>query len=120
MSFMDSITLSPIEINTIIGILPHERIIPQPLLISVTLFFDMTKAAETDSVDFTVNYAEVLGCVISFSESHHCQLLESFSLKLADLLLFSFPLLHSVSLGIEKPQAFEKKPLVTLNLTRHN
>jgi dihydroneopterin aldolase len=120
MALMDSITLSPIEINTIIGILPQERITPQPLMISVTLFFDMTEAVRTDSVDSTVNYAEVLACVLSFSDSHHCELLETFAGRLADLLLSSFPLLQSVSLVIEKPQVFGGKPLVTLNLTRHN
>ncbi len=119
MTCVDSITLHPIAINTIIGILPHERVAPQLLVVSVTLFFDMTDAALHDRVEYTVDYAAVLETVMEFSTHHQFDLIEAFAVSLADELLLRFLRLKSVSVGLEKPQAFHSAPMVCLKLTRY-
>jgi len=116
---MDSITLSPIRINTIIGVLPEEKAHPQPLVVTVTLFLEMSEAIDYDDVQFTVDYAAVLAKVDAFVSQHTFQLLEAFAGRLGDELLMAFTKLQAVEIIVEKPQIFDSNPLVSLKLTRY-
>jgi len=116
---MDSITLHPIDINTIIGVLPHERLTPQLVRLTLTLHLDLTLPGQTDSIDHTVDYARVIDCVTATCLGTSFLLIEKLADHLATTLLSQFALLHSVSIGLEKPEAFNRAPTVRLQITRH-
>ena len=56
---LDRIRVSHIHAASIVGILPHERIDPQPLHIDIDLGVNVRPASMTESCALTVDYAAV-------------------------------------------------------------
>ena len=60
----DRIDISGLRAVTIVGALPHEREIPQPLQIDLSLEVDLRDAGRTDELGDTVHYGLVADRVI--------------------------------------------------------
>ena len=52
----DQITLKGMRFHTCVGLLPHERQIPQPLILDLTVWASLRKAGESDSPDELLDY----------------------------------------------------------------
>ena len=61
----DQIEISAIRTVAIVGALPHEREIPQPLQIDLTLDVDLGDAGRSDDLDDTVHYGWVADQVVA-------------------------------------------------------
>ena len=91
--------------DCIIGILPAERITPQPLLLDLDLQLDFAPAVASESVVDTVNYAAVSEQLEALAVSSQFQLVETFAARACELILVSHPLVQEVAITIKKPQA---------------
>ena len=79
----DSIRLNDVYFYAYHGVLPEEKKLGQPFLVSLELFVDLQKAGETDDLDNTVNYADVYETVKAVMEGPSRHLLESLAETIA-------------------------------------
>ena len=98
---MDQLKLNGIEVECIIGDLPEERESEQRLLVDVALDIDLKNAANSDSLDDTVDYALLVGDIREALEDAQCRLLERAAGVVADVCL-SDPRVERVTVGVRK------------------
>ncbi|WP_394754475.1 dihydroneopterin aldolase [Crenothrix sp.] len=87
---MDIIFLGGLEIETIIGIYDWERTTKQTVVLDIEMAFDITKAAETDDIEYTLDYKKVSKRIISFVEDSQFLLVEKLIVEIANILLTEF------------------------------
>ena len=100
----EQIFIEGLEIEAIIGVLPHERTTPQPLLIDVMLTTDITTAAQSTRLTDTIDYAEVCEQIKTLCQREEALLLETLADKIANT-LFQDDRVSALSVRIAKPRA---------------
>jgi len=89
---VDKLILSDLRVPTLIGVHAHEHLAPQILVITAILSISIEKAASTDSIENVLDYTQIQQAILDFAKQASCQLLESFSVRLADHLKKQFQL----------------------------
>lgn len=97
----DRIDISGLRAVTIVGALPHEREIPQPLQIDLSLEVDLRDAGRTDELGDTVHYGLVADRVTAAVEESKDILLERLVARIADEVL-SFDRVDAVDVELTK------------------
>lgn len=87
----DKILLAGIEFYGHLGLTEAEREVGQRYVVDVELSVDLRRAAQSDAIAETVNYAEVYGRVVAIGESRRYRLIEPLADELARVLLEHFP-----------------------------
>ena len=87
---MDIIFLGGLEIETIIGIYDWERETKQTVVLDIEMAFDIQKAAETDDIQYTLDYKTVSKRIISFVETSQFLLVEKLISEIATIILHEF------------------------------
>ena len=87
---MDIIFLGGLEIETIIGIYDWERVTKQVVILDIEMAFDIQKAAETDDIQYTLDYKTVSHRIISFVEASQFLLVEKLISEIADIIRNEF------------------------------
>ncbi len=87
---MDIIYLRDLRIDTVIGIYAWERRIKQTIILDIEMATDIRKAAQTDSIDDTLNYKAVAKRLIDFVGNSNFQLVETLSERVAEIVLNEF------------------------------
>jgi dihydroneopterin aldolase len=87
---MDIIFLGGLEIETIIGIYDWERVTKQTVILDIEMAFDIQKAAETDDIQYTLDYKTVSQRVVSFVETSQFFLVEKLISEIADIIRNEF------------------------------
>ncbi len=87
---MDIIFLGGLEIETIIGIYDWERVTKQTVILDIEMAFDIQKAAETDDIQYTLDYKTVSHRIISFVEASQFLLVEKLISEIADIIRNEF------------------------------
>ena len=87
---MDIIFLGGLEIETIIGIYDWERITKQKVILDIEMAFDISKAAETDDIAYTLDYKTVSKRIISFVETSEFYLVEKLIVEIANIIRTEF------------------------------
>jgi len=90
---MDIIFLNDLQVQTVIGIYDWERKVKQTISIDLEMAADIRKAAESDSIEHTINYKAVAKRLIAFIEQSEYQLVETLAEKVASIVMdeFSIP-----------------------------
>jgi dihydroneopterin aldolase len=101
----DRIFISELHVECIVGILPHEREQPQPLLIDVELSLDTSLAAYSGRIAATCDYARVADELETLLNFRRYKLLEMAAEELAAMLLGVHPNVSDVHLRLSKPHA---------------
>ena len=101
---MGKIFLNQLEISTIIGTLPHERIAPQQLFVDIEIVTDMKAAALSDDLHDALDYSAVEREVVQLVEKSSFQLLEAL-LNAIGSAVITHPEVISCKVRIEKPAA---------------
>ncbi len=114
---MDKILIKDLRANGIIGIYEHERITPQDMLINVTLFTDIRKAAESDDIADCVDYEKTANKLKAHAETSRRLTVEALAEDLARLCLET-PGVRGVSLRVEKTQAIAFTTSVGVEIER--
>lgn len=116
----DFIKIQDIVVFANHGVLNEEKTMGQKFIITLELYADMSKAAETDDIDNAVNYAEVCSFVTEFTKTNRCRLIEAAAENIANALLIAYPMLRRVDITLKKPWAPIGLPLdsVSVKLSR--
>ena len=113
----DTIFLSDMRVETVIGIWEWERKIRQTVSIDLEMGADIRRAAETDSIDDTLNYKAVAKRVQQFVSEAEFQLVETLAEKVAGIILVEFDV-PRVTVRINKPGAIRGARDVGVMITR--
>lgn len=97
----DHILISDLRVVSVIGVLDHEREIPQPLRVDVDIHVDLHDAGLSDDLTETVHYGEVCTQLTAIARDNSDQLLERLAQRMADVVL-SFPRVSAVDLTLTK------------------
>jgi 7,8-dihydroneopterin aldolase/epimerase/oxygenase len=100
----DTIFLHELKVETIIGIWDWERKIRQTVSIDLEMGADIRRAAETDSIDDTLNYKAVAKRVQQFVADSEFQLVETMAEKIAETILQEFEI-PWIQVRVSKPGA---------------
>lgn len=101
---LDRVFISDLRIDTIIGIYDWERQVRQTVSLDIEMAHDNAMAAQTDDIQFALNYKAVAKRVITFIETSEFLLVETLAEKTAELIMeeFSVPWLK---IKLHKPGA---------------
>ncbi|MBP5511101.1 MAG: dihydroneopterin aldolase [Kiritimatiellae bacterium] len=83
----DTLRLQGLEVSCIIGDLPAERHHEQVLTVDVSLLLDLRKAAASDALSDTVDYATLVEEIRSRLRAEKCRLLERAAHVVAEVCL---------------------------------
>jgi dihydroneopterin aldolase/2-amino-4-hydroxy-6-hydroxymethyldihydropteridine diphosphokinase len=113
---VDRILIDDLRVLTIIGALPHEREIAQPLRIDLSIGLDLRNAGRSDELNDTVHYGLVCERVVAMARDSKDILLERLAAKVADVVL-EFDLVETVDVKVTKlrppvPEAVESTSVV--------
>lgn len=115
---MDKIFVKDLLVRGIIGINPEERVKLQDILINMTLFADIRRAAESDDIDDAVNYKSITKRVIEHVESSSDYLVEKLVSDIARIVLTEFAGVERVRVRVEKPGALRFAESVGIEIER--
>jgi dihydroneopterin aldolase len=101
---MDYILIRDLEIDCVIGVLPHERNAPQRIVLNLRLACDLTRAGSSDKLADTIDYAVLAGKIRALVAGSTCQLIEALAQQVAQLCL-AVPAVHGVTVTLDKPGA---------------
>lgn len=100
----DTIFLQDLKVETIVGVWDWERKIRQIVSIDLDMGADIRQAAQTDSIEDTLNYKSVAKTVQEFVAASEFQLVETLAEKVAELVLGEFDL-PWIEVRVSKPGA---------------
>jgi len=117
MNGTDSVLIEGLEVRTVIGIYDWEREIRQTVRLDLEMAWDITKAAQTDSIEDTLDYKAVSKRMIAFVEASSFGLIETLAEHCAKIILteFSVPWLR---LKMSKPGAVRGSENVAVFIER--
>jgi 7,8-dihydroneopterin aldolase/epimerase/oxygenase len=106
-----------IEVFSLIGVYDWERVATQRLLVDVTLFTDLSLAAESDQVNDTLNYADVAICIESVAKENQFKLIEALANAMIKAIFDQFPVMKII-LKLSKPDILTNAVNVAVEFTR--
>jgi dihydroneopterin aldolase len=106
----DHITLTGMRFHTLVGLLPHEEHVPQPLELDLTVWLSLRAVGETDSPRQLVDYRDLYELVSEVVGSSPHRLLEALCEKVASRVLAATPV-RRVRVAARKPHVPIAGPL---------
>lgn len=100
---MDCVTLSDLRFETIVGILPEERVTPQPVVLDVRLDLPLGPVGDTGDLGLGIDYAKVETELTALAQLGQFWLIESLGLAAARWLLLESSV-QRVRIAIRKPE----------------
>lgn len=115
----DRITLTGVTAYGYHGVLASEKADGQEFSVDLVLEVDLSRAAATDDLTHTVNYAEVAADAVAVLQGPSRDLIETVAGQIADAVL-ARPLVEAVEVTVHKPHAPVGVPFadVTVSLRR--
>lgn len=87
---MDIVYIRDLKIDTVIGIYDWERKIKQTVRIDLDMATDIRAAAQSDSIENTLNYKAVAKRIIALVEESEFLLVEALAERIAEIVLEEF------------------------------
>lgn len=115
---MDRIFITALRVNAIIGCLPAERERRQCVTIDVEMGIDLAKAARSDELADTINYAEIEERIQSLASGSSFRLIEALAGAIGRLLL-EYGAVRCAKVKIRKPGAARYARSVAVELEFH-
>ena len=100
----DIVFVEQLRATAILGILPHERITPQTVIIDLAVETDISVAATSHNIEDALNYADLAERVKSLTIDGEYLLIETLINDIANVCLDS-PLAVGVTVEVRKPEA---------------
>jgi dihydroneopterin aldolase len=113
----DTIFLTDLRIEAVVGIWDWERALPQTISIDLEMATDIRPAAETDHIDQALDYRAVSKRVAAFVQESKFQLIETMAEKVAALIREEFGVTW-LKLTIHKPWAVRGSRDVGISIER--
>lgn len=106
-----------LKLETIIGLFPWEREVRQRLFVDLEIGTNIQRAAASDELEYTINYAEVCNRVATLADDGKFKLIETFAEKIAELVLNDFSA-KWVKVGVTKVDALPQVASVGVTIER--
>ena len=100
---MDKIYIEGLEVSYLIGVYAWERENNQRLLVDLALQADLSRAALSDNVEDTLNYAEISAKVIAVAADSRFKLIEALASHILNTVLEAFPAVKVATIKLSKP-----------------
>jgi len=113
-----TVYIQNLNIQCIVGILPHERIQEQTLLLDIEVDYDFEKARKNEQINNAVDYTKIAKSVENLLVSKKYQLIETAVEDIGDLLFEKWPKLKRCSIQIKKPSAIENADFAAVKIVR--
>lgn len=114
---MDKTIIKNLVVRGIIGIEDWERKKPQEILINIVLYSDQRKAAESDDIEYCVNYRKVAKMACAHAETAKRLTVEALAADIAKMCLEE-PHVQKVVVRVEKPGAVRFAESVGVEIER--
>ena len=101
----DRIFVEGMTFTTLIGVLEHEKVQPQPVHVDVVLSVMPVQATRTDRLEQTISYAAAYERISQIIQTEHFGLVERLAGCIAEKLLLDHETLMEVTVTIRKPEA---------------
>jgi len=101
---VDTIFVTDLRVETIVGIWEWERQVPQTVRIDLEMAADIKRAAASDSIEATLDYRAVAKRVADFVAQSRYQLIESMAEGIAEVIAGEFDV-PWVKVSVHKPWA---------------
>jgi dihydroneopterin aldolase len=103
----DRITIKGMRFHTLVGLLPHEQSVPQPLELDVSVWLSLRHVGESDSPKALLDYRDLYDLVARTVGSGHIKLLEALCEKIAGEVL--------EGTAVERVRVAARKPHVPID-----
>lgn len=114
---MDIVFINDLRINTVIGIYEWERQVRQTISLDLEMATDIRRAAQTDDIQYALNYHAVAQRLIALVESSEFLLVETMAEQICQLVREEFGV-PWVKLVLRKPGAVREASAVGLIIER--
>ena len=119
-SWSDRIEIRGLLVTTVVGVLPHERTMAQPLRIDLDLFVNLRDAGRTDELTDTANYGTVAERVAEVVRESKDMLLERLADRVAQVVI-AIDRVEAVEVTVTKlrPPVPEQLESTAVHIRRH-
>ncbi len=114
---MDKIFIKKLKAFGILGVHAHEQRAPREIIISVTIFTDISTAAQGDDITHTIDYSTLSKQIRAFTEGNQFLTIEALIEALAAEILVD-ERIRSLKLRVEKPNAVTEAETVGIEIVR--
>ena len=117
----DKIILTGLEVEGRHGCSEEERSTPQPFIVDVELYLDLSAASKSDDLGDTIDYAGDISGIKKIVGGTSRNLIETVAQGIADFLLRRYMLLEGVKITLRKvaPPVKEKFAGAAVEITRN-
>lgn len=112
------ITIENIESKTIIGVEEHERTHLTPVIATVVIRYDSSKAEKNDDIAEAVDYALLSQMVRRTVAESRCRLLETLAGRIGDRILQRFAQAETATVRLCKPGILPEAAAVWVEVSR--
>ena len=102
---MDNLIIKGLELFGFHGVNREEKAMGQKFIVDAVLLMDMEEACERDSIDSTINYAELCHELQDVFRSEKHDLIEKAATVMCDYILLNYRQVNEVDLTLKKPWA---------------
>lgn len=117
---LDTIYIKGLKTETVIGILNWEKEKFQPLIFDIEMDLPIFKAAKSDDIEDTVDYAKVSEDVINLVKNSRYDLLETLCEAISNHIFEHFSAVQVLRITVSKPMAVTETDTVGVKMTRYN
>ncbi len=111
------IFIQGLEVACILGTLPRERKMKQPVVIDLEFPAPVRLPARTDDLRQALDYQKIAGSAARFVSKSRFFLLETLTERLAEMLLREFKL-KCITVRVAKPKAIRNAEKIAVQITR--
>lgn len=115
---MDYITITGLKIFAHHGVLEEETKNGQDFYVNAKLYYDMSRAVQSDEVTDAVHYGEVCQLMTDFLQQNTYKLLERAVAETMKAVLLAFPMLDGIEMELCKPNAPIPLPFENVSVSR--
>lgn len=101
----DRIELKGLTAHGYHGVFPEEKRDGQQFSVDVTCWLDLSLAAQSDDLAYTINYAELAEIAYQVLTGPSFDLIEAVAGSIAEKIMAQYPQLFAVEVTVHKPQA---------------
>ena len=115
---MGTIGIEALSISCIVGILPHERIEEQELIINLEMDLSFEKLMQEQNIEDTIDYAELSIWLEAWIQEKQFFLLESLAEQVSARLLERYSSIEVLRFEVRKPAAIPNARAAVISVER--
>ncbi len=116
---LDMIHIKDMPLRCVIGIYDEERLKKQDVIVNITMYADLARAAASDDIADTIDYKTIEERISSMVKKSQFHLVERLAAEVAQICLGNRAV-QKVDVRIDKPGALSFARSVAVEITREN